>query len=322
VPSDGKIIELTGRDSCAYVRDMRVPAPLQAGSRVALIAPSGPLRGSLDLECAIDTTRSLGWEPVVGAHVLDHDGYLAGTDVDRVADLNQFANDHSIDAVWCIRGGYGAMRLLESIDVDAWRSHPKTLIGYSDITALHAIIGGRAQLVTYHGPTARETLTPLSRASLLAAVSGCGNPCGEAPDAIPLRGGRATGRLAGGNLALLSALSGTPYAPSLRGAIVVLEDVNEAVYRIDRMLTQLRLSGMLDGIHGLALGHFSDIPDDVANEERPLERVVNELAARCGVPCLFGIPVGHIREQWTIPFGATATLDADARTLVVEQNGR
>jgi len=151
--------------ACAYVRSMRSPSPLKEGSRVALVAPSGPLRGYADLERAITNTRMLGWEPVIGAHALERDTYLAGNDESRRADLNKFIADDSIDGIWCIRGGYGAMRLLNSLDYVAWRDKPKALIGYSDITALHAAVGPRADLVTYHGPTARTELTFSSASS-------------------------------------------------------------------------------------------------------------------------------------------------------------
>src|SRR5882672_515519 len=120
---------------------MRFPSPLAPGSRVALVAPAGPLRDERDLERALENTRAMGWEPVVGSYVLERDGYLAGSDDHRLADINRFAADESIDGIWCIRGGYGAMRLLNRLDYDAWRQHPKTLIGYSDITAVHAAIG-------------------------------------------------------------------------------------------------------------------------------------------------------------------------------------
>jgi muramoyltetrapeptide carboxypeptidase len=140
----------------------------------------------------------------------------------------------------------------------------------------------------------------------------------SAPDALTLRGGSATGRLAGGNLAVLTALCGTPFAPRLDGAILVLEDVNEAVYRLDRMLTQLRLSGALDRIVAIAFGHFSEIPDDETNEARSLDDLLSEVADQCGVPCVARIPVGHIDDQWTLPLGRTAVLDADAKTLTIE----
>ncbi|HVX38306.1 MAG TPA: LD-carboxypeptidase [Gemmatimonadaceae bacterium] len=298
---------------------MRLPPPLSPGARVALVAPSGPLRDEQDLAHALEATRRMDWEPVVGEHVRERAGYLAGSDAHRLADLDRFARDASVDGIWCIRGGYGATRLLDAIDYDAWRRHPKTLIGYSDITALHAAIGRLAGLVTFHGPTARGATHESSVRSLREAV-GERTPAYActARTATTLRAGRARGRLVGGNLAVLTALVGTPYAPDFDGAILMLEDVNESVYRIDRMLTQLRLAGALDRLAGLVFGAFTEIPDDASNEDRPLDDLLAEFADRTGVPCLANFPMGHIDAQWTIPLGAAAELDADKRTIVVE----
>lgn len=298
---------------------MRFPSPLAPGARIGLVAPAGPCRDSTDVNRAVENTRSLGWEPVVGAHALECDGYLAGSDAHRLADLNRFAADDTIDAVWCIRGGYGTMRLLDGLDYDSWRRRPKALLGYSDITALHAAIGARAELVTFHAPTARSTLTSFSRDSLLEAATGSRPYVVRSERATTLVAGQARGRLVGGNLALVSALTGTPYAPHFAGAILVLEDVNESVYRIDRMLTQLRLSGALADVAGIVFGQFTDIPDEPANAERPLRRALAEAAERRGVPCLSDFAVGHIDDQLTIPLGATAMLDADAGTLTIER---
>jgi muramoyltetrapeptide carboxypeptidase len=297
---------------------MRSPPLLSPGARVALIAPAGPLRGLEDLDRAQHSVQRMGWEPVVGAHVLERDGYLAGSDAQRLADINRFAGDDSIDALWCIRGGYGAGRLLENLDFASWRRRPKALIGYSDITALHAAIGLRADLITYHGPTAREELSDFSVESLERALTMGADSCGAADTATTLHGGRARGRLVGGNLSLLATLCGTPYAPMLDGAILVVEDIDEAVYRIDRMLTQLRLSLALPRVAGIAFGQFLGIPDAPANHDRPLTRVLQELADDLRVPCISGIPMGHMPNQWTIPLGAMAELDADARTLNVQ----
>lgn len=295
---------------------MRRPS-LGAGARVALVAPAGPLRDQADLERARLNVRSFGWTPVRGAHVLEREGYLAGSDRDRLADLNSALGDDSIDAVWCLRGGYGVMRILETIDYAALRRRPKPVIGYSDITALHSAIATRCELITYHGPTARATLTDFSRASLARAIAGT-DCCGVAGDAEILRGGHARGRLVGGNLALLCALAGTPYAPDYTDAILVLEDVNEAVYRIDRMLTQLRLAGVLQRCRAIVFGQFSDVPQDSPEENlgaRTLREVLRESAECAAVPCIAGAPIGHIADQWTLPLGAAAELDADARTL-------
>ena len=261
----------------------------------------------------------MSWEPVLGDHVAERDGYLAGSDDHRIADFNRFATDDSVDALWCVRGGYGSMRLLESIDYDVWRRRPKALIGYSDITAIQAAIGRFADVVTFHGPTAREEMSEFSADSLARALRGGSDSCGTADAARMLVPGRARGRLVGGNLALLAALCGTPYAPSYESAILVIEDIGEAVYRIDRMLTQLWLSGDLSRVAGVAFGQFTEVPDDSTNTQCPLDRVLQATADRLGVPCISGIPMGHGNAQWTIPLGAMATLDAGARTLTVDE---
>ena len=291
---------------------MLTPPLLERGARVALVSPAGPLRGDADLARAVDNVRSFGWEAVPGEHVLARTGYFAGADAQRLRDLQQAIDADDIDAIWFARGGYGAMRLLEHIDYDALRRRPKSIIGYSDITALHSAIGERAGLVTYHGPTARARLSTFSRDSLARAIVSGADPCGVAPHARVLRPGRAHGALRGGNLALLAALAGTPFAPALDGALLVLEDVNEAVYRIDRMLVQLRLAGMLRGVRAIVAGHFTNCSPESDDGARALDDVLGETAELLGVPCVAGVPVGHIEDQWTIPLGRQATLVADA----------
>jgi muramoyltetrapeptide carboxypeptidase len=299
---------------------MHFPPMLAPGARVALVAPAGPLRDEQDLARSVANVSSFGWVAVPGQYVLERDGYLAGSDEHRLADLNRFVRDDSIDAIWCIRGGYGVMRLLDAVDYEALARRPKPIIGYSDITALHAAIGRRCDLVSYHGATARAHLTEPTRQSLVTVLTEAwGTLTVAQPSMTPLKRGSARGRLAGGNLALVAALAGTPYAPDLDGAILVLEDVNEAVYRIDRMLTQLWLSGALRNVAGLAFGSFTEIPDDPGNVQRPLDRVLEEFAARCGVPCVSGFPVGHIDDQNTYPLGATAELNADDGVLRIER---
>jgi muramoyltetrapeptide carboxypeptidase len=296
---------------------MRLPPPLTAGARVALVAPAGPLRSEAELDVAVAQARDFGWETVVGSNVLAKYGYLAGEDAHRVADLNAALRDDRIDGIWCVRGGYGAMRLLDMVDVDAMRRHPKALIGYSDITALHAAFVDAADVVTFHGPTARSPISEFSRASFERAIILHRDPAGVALDARTLRGGRAEGRLVGGNLALLAALCGTRFAPDYTDAILVIEDVGEQTYRIDRMLRQLALSGSLSRLAGIAFGHFTDgtAPDDATS--CALDDILREAADLAGVPAVAGIPLGHIDDQWTLPLGAMAELDADACALHV-----
>ena len=297
---------------------MRVPPLLSAGARVALVAPAGPLRGPEELDASIANARSLGWEPISGANVLARHDYLGGTDAERLGDLNAALADDRVDAIWCVRGGYGSMRILPHVDWASLARRPRALIGFSDVTALHAAAGTRCGLVTYHAPTARGALTDFSRASLVRAVVEGRDSCGDAHGARTLRGGHARGRLVGGNLALLASLVGTPFAPDYRGALLLLEDIGEPAYRIDRMLTQLRLSGALDEIAGLVVGHFTESAPGHDLSPHALDALVAEAAGVAGVPAIAGAPVGHVDDQWTIPLGAVARLDADARTVTVE----
>jgi muramoyltetrapeptide carboxypeptidase len=306
---------------------------LPNGARVALVTVSGPVRGEEDIERAVENVELFGWTAVVGDHVLARDGYLAGTDAQRLDDLNRALRDDTVDAVWCIRGGYGAMRILDGLAYDALRRRPKAVIGYSDVTALHAAIGRECNIVTYHGPTARSSITLFSRNSLERALVFGDDPCGAAHSARTIRAGTARGRLMGGNLALVSALVGTRYALELDQAILVLEDVNEPVYRIDRMLRQLLMSGALSRIAGLAFGQCTACDDAEESQHqasdrtapapapgsgRTLDDVLRETAQWLNVPCVAGLPIGHIDDQWTLPLGALATLDAEALTLTVD----
>ena len=290
--------------------------PLAAGARVALVAPAGIVSDD-DIERASDNVRSFGWEPLPGDHIRKQSGYLAGIDADRLHDINAAFQSEEVDAIWCLRGGYGTIRLLASIDYPALRRRPRPVIGFSDITALHSAIHRKCGIVTFHGPTARSKITDFSRESLSRALIEQRDPCGEAPNVRVLRGGRVTGRVVGGNLALIAALIGTPFAPNFDGTILVIEDIGEAVYRIDRMLRQLVLAGALQRCAGIVAGDFRPPRDEVTTDNRTLDEVLTEAATLAGIPCLAGAPFGHIADQWTIPLGAIAELDSDARTLRV-----
>lgn len=299
---------------------LRLPPPLAPGARVALVSPAGPLRGAADVECAVATVQRLGWEPVVGRHVLDRHAYFAGRDEGRLADLNTAMADPAVDAIWCLRGGYGAMRLLPEVDWHALATRPCALIGFSDVTALLSGAATQAGVGGFHGPVARNPLTSFAERSFLAAVAGVEQPCGRWSGGRTLRPGDAEGYLAAGNLALLTALVGTPYFPELDGTILVLEDVNEATYRVDRMLRQLLLAGVLRGVCGIVVGQFTGCPEQ-ADEDgaRSIDDLFTELAGVLDVPCAAGAPVGHIDDQWTLPLGARAYFDADQQMLHVRR---
>jgi muramoyltetrapeptide carboxypeptidase len=276
--------------------------------------------GAGDLTRAIGQCDTLGFEPVVLPHVEERHGYFAGPDASRLADLNAALADPRLDAIWCLRGGSGLTRLVRRLDGEGFRRAPKPVIGYSDITALLLSLHAATRVVTIHGPTARSVLTPFSREHLRrilteAAPMGLLEPPG--PPASCVVPGRARGRLLGGNLAVLQTLIGTRWFPSLNGAILFLEDVGEALYRIDRMLAHLELAGHLDRLGGLALGAFTAMPDDADARGRTVADVAAEYLAPRGIPVAFGFPFGHIADQWTLPIGVEAELDADAGTLTL-----
>jgi muramoyltetrapeptide carboxypeptidase len=298
------------------------PPSLAPGARVALLAPAGPLVDKSELDRAEGNVRALGWEPHAYPNALARDGYLAGDDASRLTDLNAAIRDPRIDGIWCLRGGYGVMRILDAIDYDSLRRAPKAIIGFSDITALHLAVRARSDIVSYHGPTARGELTPFSRESLARATSATSStsvardPFAAAPPLTWLQEGQAAGRLEGGNLALLCSLLGTPYAARVDGAILMLEDVNEPLYRIDRMLRQLILTGVLGRLAGLCFGAFTERGDDSGAAPRSLDVLFKEVAAHVRGPVVSNAPVGHIPDQWTLPLGARAEL-SPSRGLVL-----
>lgn len=296
------------------------PPRLRPGARVALVAPAGPLAEDA-VERALRRVRAWGWEPLLGEHARARHGYLAGTDEQRAADLNAALRSPDNDAIWCLRGGYGTMRILERADWEALAERPRPLVGFSDITALH-LAARRRGVVSFHGPhPAVADLPPFAERGLLRAltVPDPGGllpfPAGGPDHAITLAGGVAEGPLVGGNLALLAATVGTPFAMRARGAILFLEEVGEPVYRVDRMLSQLLLAGALDGVAGVAIGAFSECPDPPDAGLPAAEEVLLDRLRELNVPVASGFPFGHVPDNWTLPVGVRARLDADAGTL-------
>ena len=306
------------------------PPRLARGSRIALVAPAGPLLEHDDIARAEALCRALDYEPVVGANAGGHYGYFSSRDPDRLSDLNAALRDPAVDAVWCIRGGYGATRILDGVDFEALVRRPRAVIGYSDITALLAAVVGRAGLVAFHAPTARAAMPPFSRRHFMRvltdpAPAGALEPLPLPPDVLVpqvnrvvcIRGGVAEGPLAGGNLTLLQCLIGTPYFPELDGALLFLEDVNEELYRIDRMLAHLRMIGALARLAGVLVGRFTGLKRHIGDGALGLDEVLDHYFGPLGVPVAHGMPIGHIDDQWTIPLGVRARFDADAGSLTL-----
>jgi muramoyltetrapeptide carboxypeptidase len=304
---------------------LKRPPRLGPGSRVALIAPAGPLLERDDLTRGEELCRALGFEPVLAPHAGQRYGYLAGSDEDRLADLNAAIREPRIDAIWCLRGGYGMTRILPGVDFSAIARRPKAVIGYSDITALINAIAVRSDVVAFHGPMSRSSLTPFSRwhfdrvLSNLSEAGRLGRIAQPADVLVPrdnrivtLQPGVAEGHLVGGNLTLLQALIGTPYLPDFDGAILFIEDVGEDLYSVDRMLAHLRMIGALGKLKGVVVGRFTEMKRGTDDGALGFDEVLGTYLLPLKIPVAYGFPLGHIDDQWTLPIGITARLDASA----------
>jgi muramoyltetrapeptide carboxypeptidase len=285
---------------------------------VAVIAPSGPLPAER-IERGIARLESWGLTVRPGKHLYDSHpvlNYLAGDDHDRATDFMAAWTDPEVSAVWCARGGYGAQRMIDLLDLDALReAGRKHLIGFSDITALHARIGRELEQVTLHGPVATgsqldDQPSADGLRSLLFERPGGGDVLLRGDQLV---GGRAGGRLIGGNLAMIADDLGVEPAPA-EPSIVIMEDVGEEAYRVDRMLTQLRRSGWFDRVTGIVLGDFTETDD-----RDLLQAVLVDRLADLGVPILHRAPVGHGGRNVAVPLGAAVSLDAGEGTLRLDE---
>ncbi|WP_333762789.1 S66 peptidase family protein [Streptomyces sp. IBSBF 2390] len=303
------------------MRELLRPARLAPGARVAVVAPSGPVPEER-LQAGLDVLRGWDLDPVVAPHVLDRHrdfGYLAGTDADRAADFQNAWCDPAVDAVLCARGGYGVQRMVDLLDWEAMRAAgPKVFVGFSDITVLHEAFATRLGLATLHGPMAagidfvKNTRAQEHLRATLFAPETVRTIVSGGTALVP---GRARGVTLGGCLCLLAAELGTPHArASAAGGLLCLEDVGEETYRLDRYLTQLLRAGWLDGVRGVLLGSWENCAE--YTEVRPL--LADRLGA-LGVPVVEDFGFGHCAGALTIPFGATAELDAGAATLTLDR---
>jgi len=303
------------------------PRRLEVGDTIGLVAPANATFLAEELAIARETLEGLGLRVKLGRHLLDRYGYFAGTDESRAADVNAAFADPEVDAVFAIRGGWGSARLLPRLDYDAIRRHPKILLGYSDVTALLLAIHARTGLITFHGPVGISTWTPFSIEQMAGVLFEADAPLLSNPvelrDGIvqvedriqTITPGRARGRLLGGNLTVLTAIMGSPYLPSFDGAILFLEDTGEQVYRIDRMLTQLALAGVLSRVAGVVFGRCTDCTPGDGYGALTLDEVLADHVKTLRVPAFRGAMIGHIDKQFTIPVGAEAEIDADRGTI-------
>jgi muramoyltetrapeptide carboxypeptidase len=302
------------------------PPRLREGAVIGMIAPASPPAAE-KFDKAFENLKNLGFKVKPGASLRARTGHLAGTDAQRLADLHQAFADPEVEAVWCIRGGYGCSRLLPSVDYDLIRRHPKPFIGYSDITALHLAIHGKTGLVTFHGPVVASDFPDNTlehfRSVLMHPTARYDIAIPGAAEVLPgdeykpwvVHPGKARGALIGGNLALLSALAGTPYMPAFNKKLVFIEDIGEQPYRIDRMLTQLLQASDLKKAAGIALGVFTDCAPKGDSASWTLAETLTDRLGNLGIPVLYGVPFGHVSHQATLPYGIQAELDTEKGML-------
>lgn len=291
------------------------PPRLKEGDRIGIIAPAGPVLQD-EIQPGLDFLESLGFEPVCSPHLFDQAGYLAGQDKARLKDLHAMFRNKKIKAVLCARGGYGTHRILQRLDYPLFSRNPKILVGYSDITALLCALFKKSGMITIHGPVLRDLLKGDGRnaALLLKLMTSDELTTVNFPSGTALKKGRGEGVVLGGNLSLICHLLGTPFLPSFKGKLLFMEEKGEPLYRIDRMLTHLLLSGELEKCAGLMIGTFEDCGDPACVID-----LVRERCSRLNMPIMSGLPVGHGEHNVPLPIGARAVLDTGRMSLDIKE---
>ena len=307
------------------------PSRLSFGDTIGIIAPASPPPDPKAIDQSVEALGRLGFKIRLSRNVRRRWGFLAGNDTHRARDLMKMIQDPRVKAIACVRGGYGTARLLSLLDYRTIRANPKILIGYSDITSLHCALLKKANLVSFHGPMLNSDFikpelpefTVESFFKTLMTADPPGSLCqGYTEDTVTiLRGGRATGRLIGGNLSLLCTTIGTPYQPDFKRAILFLEDLEEPPYRIDRMLTHLLNAGLLQQVNGVAIGLNANCVDPRAKGAREYRQttddVLRERLLPLKIPVVSGLPFGHVAYNATLPVGLKAELDATKGDLLI-----
>jgi len=313
---------------------MRIkPKRLKKGDTVGLIVPGGYISEDALAE-SIENVEKLGLKPYYTDSILARNGYLGGSDKQRSDDVNYMFKNDKVDGIICARGGYGCNRILPMLDYNAIKANPKVLVGYSDITALHNAIYAKTGLVTFHGPVATSTFNDFSINNFVNVLMEPKDRYvfkhsddykkGSDYEVYTIREGKAKGELIGGNLSIVVTLSCTPYDVDYKDKILFLEEIDEKPYRIDRMLTELLLSGKLQQVAGIALGVFRKCDKKVGSQKGEktfsLKEVLFDRLYDLGIPVIYGLSFGHIENKFTLPFGINAELDVMNQTITLEES--
>jgi len=312
-------------------RQVLRPPRLKAGDTVGLINPAGATFHPEDVAIAEETLDAMDLRMKPGQHLLDRYGYLAGSDKARAEDVNSMFADRDVAAILALRGGWGCNRLLDLLDYDLIGRHPKILMGYSDITSLLLALNARTGLVTFHGPVGTSTWNEFStdfvrRLLFDAEAFSMHNPRDKGDSlalkenrVLTINEGRARGRLLGGNLSVLTSMIGSSYLPDFTGNILFLEEVGEDIYRVDRMLTQLKLAGILGQISGFVFGNCKNCGPGEGYGSLTLQEVLDDHIKPLQIPAWYGAMIGHIEDKFTMPLGVLAEIDADNGKISLQE---
>lgn len=306
---------------------IRLPKALPKGGTVGIVSPSAATADRMQFQFAKETFEALGYQVVLGKNLMNRRGHLAGTDQERADDLNGMFANPSIDAIICIRGGSGAARILPLLDYPMIQKNPKPLLGYSDITALHAALYTQASLVSFHGPNGTGSwnnfnVKQFESIFINQSLHTFENEQVKGDDLIiknnrvsTIFPGKATGTILGGNLTVLTALSGTPFYPDFTNAILFIEDIGEDPYKIDRMISTLKLNGTLSKIKGFIFGQCTDCNPSGGFGSLTLDDILEDYIVPLKIPAYKGAMIGHIPKQFIVPHGATVEMNADTGTF-------
>lgn len=287
------------------------PEKLEPGDTIGIAAPASPF-DLRKFKRGIDALESMGFNVYIPEGIFNRNGYLAGTDLQRSSLLNNLFLNKDIKAILCARGGFGSLKILPFLDYENISDNPKAFIGYSDVTAVLSALFKKCGLISFHGPMASElgSASKKTKNAMFSALTSRFDYEIASGKGICLKPGIASGFLLGGNISTLCHLAGTPYLPDFTGSILFLEERGERAYRIDRMLTHMKMAGCFKGISGLALGSFTG-----CGSQRMINKIVAGLFEEIDIPILAGFPAGHGKENITIPIGLQATLDAGEKLL-------
>ncbi|MCC5939040.1 MAG: LD-carboxypeptidase [Lunatimonas sp.] len=300
-----------------------LPNSLNKGDLVGLISPSAATSEKMLITFAKEALEGLGFQVKEGANLFNRRGHLAGTDAERAADLNAMFADPEVKAVICIRGGSGAARILPLIDYETIRKNPKPVLGYSDITALHHAIYAKTGLITFHGPNGTGSwnsfnVRQFEKVFFDRELVTYENELVEVDDLVikqnrtqTICGGEAEGILFGGNLTVLTALAGSPYLADFKNKILFLEDIGEEPYRVDRMMSTLKLMGALDQIRGFIFGQCTDCDPSTGYGNLNLDQIFDDYILPLDIPAYRGAMIGHVPKQFILPMGARVSMNAD-----------